>query len=420
MRKLSEIQTIKTLPTTYLGMYASGSHWGMQANGNTSSWIRTTSNGIIPFEAGGASSLGTTDWPFNSIYSKKIYENGVDISTKYLPLAGGTMTGQLTINKSGDGATLLNLNTERGWYFQQGGSGGNTTLDLVSQVDSKSFRILDSSKNYGMVVNTSSTGTSVSIDGNKVYHAGAKPTASEIGAAASNHTHSYLPLSGGTMTGDLKFSSNGDTGERGIMGNMGANDVWRIFGGATARDTGYLEIATGDNGNEPIYFKQYESTTTGWTNPRSTVTLLDANGNSNFSGSLKAKALNSASTIKCAESIYVGDGSNGERSICFYSADGSYKCRLYGGNTNSTIAFGIYDSNASIRVLAYTPDTKTTLMQTDIVKMSGKLDVKEIACSSKMTIDSKAVLTKGNINKNITIGTTAPSSPSTGDIWISW
>ena len=406
MRNLSEIQTIKTLPTTYLGMYASGSHWGMQANGNTSSWIRTTSNGIIPFEAGGASSLGTTDWPFNSIYSKKIYENGVDISTKYLPLSGGTLTGKVTTPGLTTSATISDSRITTG---NQQLITANTRSVYVGNPATE----LNIESNVNPIVKIGSNTYTL-------YHTGNKPSASDIGAAASNHTHSYLPLSGGTMTGDLKFSSNGDTGERGIMGYMGANDVWRIFGGATARDTGYLEIATGDNGNEPIYFKQYESTTTGWTNPRSTVTLLDANGNSNFSGSLKAKALVSASTIKCAESIYVGDGSNGERSICFYSADGSYKCRIYGGNTNSNIAFGIYDSNASVRVLAYTPDSKTTLMQTDIIKMSGKLEVKEITCSTKMTINNKAVLTTGNVNKNITIGTTAPSNPSTGDIWISW
>lgn len=32
-------------------------------------------------------------------------------------------------------------------------------------------------------------------------------TASEVGAAAANHTHSYLPLSGGTLTGNLTLNS---------------------------------------------------------------------------------------------------------------------------------------------------------------------------------------------------------------------
>ena len=34
-------------------------------------------------------------------------------------------------------------------------------------------------------------------------------TASEVGAAAANHTHNYLPLTGGTITGDVTLSSTG-------------------------------------------------------------------------------------------------------------------------------------------------------------------------------------------------------------------
>lgn len=37
----------------------------------------------------------------------------------------------------------------------------------------------------------------------KIYTSDDKPTLAEIGAAASSHTHSYLPLSGGTLTGRL-------------------------------------------------------------------------------------------------------------------------------------------------------------------------------------------------------------------------
>lgn len=38
-------------------------------------------------------------------------------------------------------------------------------------------------------------------------------TAASIGAAASSHTHSYLPLSGGTLTGTVTFQNNYATGE---------------------------------------------------------------------------------------------------------------------------------------------------------------------------------------------------------------
>ena len=38
-----------------------------------------------------------------------------------------------------------------------------------------------------------------------------------------------------------------------IRGLTATNDYWRIAGGATASNAGYMEIATGDDQNEPIY-----------------------------------------------------------------------------------------------------------------------------------------------------------------------
>lgn len=38
-------------------------------------------------------------------------------------------------------------------------------------------------------------GKELTFNGNKVYHTGNKPTASEIGAATSSHTHNYAGAS---------------------------------------------------------------------------------------------------------------------------------------------------------------------------------------------------------------------------------
>lgn len=55
------------------GKYANG-YAGMLVNTtDDSSWIRTTSNGLIPYKSGGASSLGTSGWPFSNIYGNNIY-----------------------------------------------------------------------------------------------------------------------------------------------------------------------------------------------------------------------------------------------------------------------------------------------------------------------------------------------------------
>lgn len=96
--------------------------------------------------------------------------------------------------------------------------------------------------------------------------------------ALKDHSHNYLPLSGGTLTGDLLFSNSGTT-FRQIRGTCGDNDFWRIGGGATGNNAGYMEIATADDGNEPIYVRQYSGT---FSSVNRTLTLLDANGYTHF------------------------------------------------------------------------------------------------------------------------------------------
>ena len=65
--------------------------------------------------------------------------------------------------------------------------------------------------------------------------------------------NNYLPLSGGTMSGTINFTNN--TGQ--IGGLMGDNDFWRIKGASNSSNLGYLELATADDGTEPITVSQY-------------------------------------------------------------------------------------------------------------------------------------------------------------------
>lgn len=69
----SDAKNVISLPTGS-GMVALtetlNGYWGMKTpEGSNSSWIRTTSSGIIPYQSGGASSLGTESWPFNAVHT---------------------------------------------------------------------------------------------------------------------------------------------------------------------------------------------------------------------------------------------------------------------------------------------------------------------------------------------------------------
>lgn len=68
----------------------------------------------------------------------------------------------------------------------------------------------------------------------------------------------------------------------GLQGMCGDNDYYRIIGRSTASNAGYMEIATADDGTEPIYVRQYTGVFTSLTR---TATLLDGAGNTSFPGS---------------------------------------------------------------------------------------------------------------------------------------
>lgn len=121
--------------------------------------------------------------------------------------------------------------------------------------------------------------------------------------STGNKFSNYLPLAGGTLTGNLYFKNTTNTTMSGatplgIYGQVGDNDGWRLVGGG-ASDAGYLEIATCNDGSEPIYVRQYNNggDWNGYSNQIRTATLLDASGNTSFPGALTANALTSRTTL---------------------------------------------------------------------------------------------------------------------------
>lgn len=96
----------------------------------------------------------------------------------------------------------------------------------------------------------------------------------------SFQANNLISSSTATFGGDLLFNNSGTT-TRQIRGVVGDNDYWRIAGGATAANAGWMEIATADDGNEPIYVRQY---TGAYTTITRTATLLDSSGDTSFPG----------------------------------------------------------------------------------------------------------------------------------------
>lgn len=149
-----------------------------------------------------------------------------------------------------------------------GGGGCNVGIGTVP-----SYRLHVS----GNIFSTSGFLKSGSSDSYVLLGGGGHKAVSDF--SLSGHTHSYLPTSGGTMTGMVYFSNVTSGLNNGIRWTVGDNDYAIIRGGATGSNYGYLEIATADDGNEPIYIRQYTGV---FSTIKRTLTLLDGNGYSYF------------------------------------------------------------------------------------------------------------------------------------------
>ena len=148
----------------------------------------------------------------------------------------------------------------------------------------------------------------------------------------------FLPLAGGTMSGTINYSTISGTAERTLLqSQMADNDFFRVRVGGTGTNAGWVEIATADDGNEPIYVRQYSGVFN--TLVRS-LTLLDALGNSvfpgrvtaqgNFVGDLTGKATQ-AGTADSA--IKATNDANGARIDTTYSPILVGELKWYAGRT---------------------------------------------------------------------------------------
>lgn len=94
-----------------------------------------------------------------------------------------------------------------------------------------------------------------------------------------------------TQNGDIIINQASSTGTRQVRFQGGDNDYGRVAYGGTASDAGWMEIASCDDGNEPIYARQYTGV---FTTVKRTATLLDANGNTVFPGTVTAPTFTGA------------------------------------------------------------------------------------------------------------------------------
>lgn len=230
----------------------------------------------------------------------------------------------------------------------------------------------DDARTRPLYVRTSQGGTAWG-SWRKIYDSSNKPTPSEIGAAASSHSHSeYLPLAGGTMTGDILFTGVTSTSYPAVSKTIqfsGSTDAASIFFEVTASDKGCLVIQTTDDADAKIVFRN--KVTSGGTRANEvTITdgVLAGNGSgltnlnaSNISSGTLAEARLPKAYIPLAGSTAITGSlraTMGSTAGPFMSvSNGTYEIGLHVGTGGTN--HGIFDFSSSVNAwMCYHDGTK--------------------------------------------------------------
>lgn len=137
-----------------------------------------------------------------------------------------------------------------------------------------------------------------------------------------------------------------------VQCTVGENDTFRIVAGG-ATNEGWVEIATGDDANEPIYVRQYMHKGSDMFNSIArTLTLLDGSGNTQFPGTVTATTavLNGNAFCRNVDNDYLAiEGGSGYRkgarlTLIGKDVDSNEKGRFQLYTDDGTIRFVLYGS----------------------------------------------------------------------------
>ena len=247
--------TATTLQTTRT---INGTNFNGSANITTANWGTQRAIGIINSDGTGT--------------AVTVNVNGSgDVNLKLPATIKASITGDVTGNAS-TASTLKTSRNINGTPFN-----GSADITTASWGTSRDITISDS--------DGTNTGTAVAVDGsaNKTLKLPSTIKASITGNCSG---------SSGSCTGNAASATTAEKVNKTAGATpwdavyvKGQNDYLRIRFDESTGNSGWAEIATADDGNEPIYVRQYTGV---FSNIARTLTLLDGSGNTSIPGTLSA------------------------------------------------------------------------------------------------------------------------------------
>jgi hypothetical protein len=238
------------------------------------------------------------------------------------------------------------------------------------------------------------TGTAGTIQGNAglTFSSGTLTATTFSGALsgnASTATQVTQTLTG-TNTANLLYSQIAD------------NDYARIRVGGDASNTGWMELATADDGNEPIYVRQYTGV---FATVTRTATLLDGSGNTSFPGTVTAPTFSgnatTATTAGALTSMNISQFTNNSG----YITSDSTKLPLAGGTLTGDLRF----NNAGYGRIAFTDNYHGVIIRGNPNNAAGDITAGDVTSLVQHSGDFRFYRTNGTINEiYFQVNATAP------------
>lgn len=188
---------------------------------------------------------------------------------------GVTLVADSTSNT--DATTAASANSVRTTYIYAGNIAATAYANATLYADSKAATAYTNAASYADTASTTAyvSATAFARNANNIDQG--TLSASRLSGTYDITSTKVERTVVGTDAADLLYA------------NMADNDQFRIRIGGTATNQGFVEIATADDGTEPIYVRQYTGV---FSSLARTATLLGGDGNSSFPGVVTAAQFN--------------------------------------------------------------------------------------------------------------------------------